>query len=273
MDDADQTTAIERTYKWFDSVFTEFQSLGNVQNSVDRQFYYTYAADYMQSDDENLGKLRKMYYPYSSLPGATLTVSDDTYDLDPLGRPTRLSRTPSGGSAAALADYTYAGGRMGTRTLNPAGGTAALVAERTGVARDPHGLLPQRDVEPEQALELVVHQGVDRIEIERPRLAIRQDALQHGQVIAQRLATRRRRDDDHVATGANVLQCLDLMGVQRIDPHPREGALEERGRVAGQRIGGRDHGPADGSGAAHHTRRRSHRVRAAVTATTSGWRK
>ncbi len=61
---------------------------------------------------------------------------------------------------------------------------------------------------------LVLGKGLGREQIERPRGGIIEERLDHGEVVAERLARRRRRDDHDIAAPAYQAVALGLVGVQ-----------------------------------------------------------
>ena len=95
-----------------------------------------------------------------------------------------------------------------------------------------------------QLLELVLRERLRREEVERARRGVREDRAQHGHRVAERLARRRRRDDDLVAAGEGARDGARLVGVRSLDAaraQRRDDArVDGRGPVcvAGQLLGG-----------------------------------
>ena len=93
--------------------------------------------------------------------------------------------------------------------------------------------------EPVERAKLVLGQGFERKEIQRPAVGVGQKAFQHGQVIDQRFAAGRGCGDDHVPPGPSEIHGLGLVGIQRGDalpdqdiadgPGPRPGRLRVYG--------------------------------------------
>ena len=92
---------------------------------------------------------------------------------------------------------------------------------------------------PRQLLELrqlVLRERLRGEEVERPRRRLRQERLEDRQVVAERLAGRRRRHHDRVAALAEEVERLGLVRVQPLDP-----ARPQRIREPGiDRVGNRD---------------------------------
>jgi len=82
--------------------------------------------------------------------------------------------------------------------LSGANLSAAIRGHRAAVAIDADRIMPELEVQPRQRVELVVDQCIDGVDVQCMRLAVRQDALEHGEVVAQRLATGGGGDDNQV---------------------------------------------------------------------------
>jgi hypothetical protein len=76
--------------------------------------------------------------------------------------------------------------------------------------------------------QLVAPECLGREQVERPRGRILRDGLEHGQVVAQRLAGRGRGRDQHVIAGAERLHRLELVAVERGHAPPLQRGPEAR---------------------------------------------
>jgi hypothetical protein len=83
--------------------------------------------------------------------------------------------------------------------------------------------------------QLILGQRLGREEVERAARGLLQESLQDGQVVAERLPARGRRDDDEVLLAAGQLVGLSLVGVQPLDPAPAQRLDERWCEVGGQR--------------------------------------
>ncbi len=100
---------------------------------------------------------------------------------------------------------------------------AALLRRRipiVGARRDPEPELVHR-------VDLILGQGLRRVEEQRPGVRIGEQRLGHGQQVAQRLAARGPRRHDHRLPGARGLQGFGLVREQPRDPAPPERLLEQ----------------------------------------------
>src|SRR5258706_2315938 len=87
-----------------------------------------------------------------------------------------------------------------------------------------------------QLRQLVLRQRLRRIQEERPLLWVLEEALQDGQVVAERLAARGRRDHDEVPTTlTNSRIGFGLVGVEPLDPTPGQGGHQLGSEIYGQR--------------------------------------
>ncbi len=66
--------------------------------------------------------------------------------------------------------------------------------------------------------ELILRERLRRKQIQRAARGILEDRMQDGDVVAERLAGRRRRDDDDVPPGERVVDRFSLMRVELRDP-------------------------------------------------------
>jgi len=116
-----QTTSVNRTYKWHEAVASETEQLGSASSSSVLTVGYSYRSD-EPSPTGNQMTLRNIYYPYSSTTGDYMSVSSTANDVDALGRPTRMTWYNAGmQTTTAVAAYTYAGAKIGSKTYNPDG--------------------------------------------------------------------------------------------------------------------------------------------------------
>ena len=95
---------------------------------------------------------------------------------------------------------------------------------------------------------LILRQRFGREEVERAARRIAQDRIEHGQVVAKRLARRRRRRDDDVAARRDVGEGFGLMDVELRDAAAFECGLKSRIDRIGKGREPRLHGwkPPDG---------------------------
>src|SRR5262249_55967005 len=63
-------------------------------------------------------------------------------------------------------------------------------------------------------VELIFGQRLGRVEIDSPGFRLMQETIEHGQVVAERLAAGRGCDDDHVLARLGQLESLDLMSIE-----------------------------------------------------------
>jgi hypothetical protein len=82
---------------------------------------------------------------------------------------------------------------------------------------------------------LVLRQGLGREEIQRARRRILEDRIQHRQVVAERLARRRRRGDDDVLAIRDARERLGLMRVELCESALLERRLQPRLQRVGER--------------------------------------
>ena len=76
--------------------------------------------------------------------------------------------------------------------------------------------------EPFELGQLVLGERLRREEVERAHRGVFCDRVDDGEVVAERLAARGRRDDDRVLSGVRGLEGLGLVRVERFDPAPAE---------------------------------------------------
>ena len=79
-----------------------------------------------------------------------------------------------------------------------------------------------------EVVELIVGQGLRRIEVQCPRFRVLQDPREHRQVVAQRLPRSRRRNDRNVPAVSRQLERLSLMGIQLVYTPRVENLLQAR---------------------------------------------
>ena len=84
-----------------------------------------------------------------------------------------------------------------------------------------------------QLRQLVLRQRLGREQIQRARRRILQDRVEHGRVVAERLARRGRRDRDDVAAGEHVRERLRLVRVELLDAARRKRRHEPLVRPSG----------------------------------------
>ncbi len=86
-----------------------------------------------------------------------------------------------------------------------------------------------------QLRQLVLCQRLGRKQVQGSPFRVLQKALQDREVVAERLAARRRRHHDQVPAGADGLISLCLVGVESVDPARREGRYQLRPEIRGER--------------------------------------
>ncbi len=155
-------------------------------------------------------------------------VDDDVAQVLEQLRPARMVRQDPRVHHVGIAEHEV-GARSDRaprilRRVAVVGEHADLLAGR-GVDRLAHRL---------QLRELILRQRLGRKQVERAARRILEDRVEHRRVVAERLARRRRRDDDRVATGQRVLDRFRLVRVELIDAARRERAdqprIERRGK-------------------------------------------
>ena len=81
---------------------------------------------------------------------------------------------------------------------------------------------------------LVAGERLRREEVERARVGVLEDRVEDGQVVAERLARRGRRDDDDVAAGDGEVVRVALVDVEAFDAAGGEGRGEPRVEPVGE---------------------------------------
>jgi hypothetical protein len=84
-----------------------------------------------------------------------------------------------------------------------------------------------------QFVELIFGQGLGREKIHRAGAGIGQQQVQHGQVVAQRLAAGGWRDHHHVLALFDRLERLGLVGIELADAAVRQRAPQDGVHAAG----------------------------------------
>ncbi len=134
-------------------------------------------------------------------------VDDDEAQLFEELVPLRVVRQDGGVEHVRVGDHDLAGG---ADRLADGRRRVAVVDARREVDACRLG-------EGTQAGQLVLSEGLGREQVERPRRRVVEHGLQHGQVVAQGLARRRRGDDTGVQPGMQQLERLRLVAVERLD--------------------------------------------------------
>ena len=115
---------------------------------------------------------------------------------------------------------------------HPAACRRRRCARRSSLAAD----LANRAGELVQLRHLILRERLGREQIQRARRRILQDAIENRQVVAERLARRRRRGDDDLPAGGDVLERFGLVRVElarrRAIRTPRAGADRSRPETA-----------------------------------------
>ncbi len=122
--------------------------------------------------------------------------------------------------------------RVGEEDIRLSGAdvSAAVHSHRATVALDADCVAPQFEVQPRQRIELVVDQRIDGIDVQRVCLAVRQDMLEHGEVVAKCLAAGGGGNDNQVLALARGLQRGRLVAVQALNAEPFQGLAQRPGQ-------------------------------------------
>ena len=123
---------------------------------------------------------------------------------------------------------------IGEHEVGPRAHRAAGVLRSVTVVRV-HAHVGQRLRELRQLGELILGEGLGGEQIQHARLRLLHEGLEHGQVVAERLAGCGRRHHDHVLALGDGLEGPRLVRVELLDPAPAECLDEARVERGGKR--------------------------------------
>ena len=109
---------------------------------------------------------------------------------------------------------------VGEHHIRPAANGFARVLGRVTVVGERPNFSAQLVRGGLKAVELILGQSLGREQIHGPRFRLAKQQIQNRQVVAQRLATGRRRHDDGIFAGFDLLECFRLVRIKPLNPPP-----------------------------------------------------